>query len=228
MLHTLEPSQSLNVFPGLLTQDSVNATGSSKEVLRLCHQTLMCLGDLSRWRETQLVAKDRNWGPAISFYDLASRVYPASGASYNQLARIAQVEGDSFGAVYNLSRALAVEDPCRTSLDSLEQEFNRISDGAHEKDEPNETSSETFADDYKEMMAMFLSLHASYQRGGIVELNDTRETKVLKLLAEGIRRGKFPGLVLDKLVLINIAAEYRAFKGLGGYNSYSACQVQRH
>jgi hypothetical protein len=51
-------------------------------ILQSCHATLIRLGDLSRYRESELVSKDRNWGPAIGYYDLASVINPASGGNY--------------------------------------------------------------------------------------------------------------------------------------------------
>lgn len=113
----------------LSADEPTQVSGSlSHSVLTSCHQTLVRLGDLSRWRETQLKTKDRNWGPAIGYYDLARAIYPASGASHNQMAVIALVDLDHLRATYNLYRALAAEEPHPTAKGNLEIEFKKIED----------------------------------------------------------------------------------------------------
>ena len=90
-----------------------------------CYQTLIRLGDLSRWRETQLATKYRNWGPAIGYYELANRIYPDLGTSHNQLAVIAQNDGNYFDVIYHLYRALAVAEPCLGSKTNLQIHFKK-------------------------------------------------------------------------------------------------------
>jgi hypothetical protein len=97
-----------------------------KRILQSCHATLIRLGDLSRYRESELVSKDRNWGPAIGYYDLASVINPASGASQNQLAIIALADGNHLRATYHLYRALSAQEPHPTAKGNLEIELRKI------------------------------------------------------------------------------------------------------
>ena len=84
-------------------------------VFQSCHQTLIHLGDLSRYRETELVDKDkeRNWGPAKGYYDLAAEIYPDSGGAHNQLAVISREDGDHFRSVYTSTARLRASCPIR-------------------------------------------------------------------------------------------------------------------
>ena len=115
-MHCLLTS-SKEVFVKIISDLSVQSAPKTAEeslrtrILQSCHATLIRLGDLSRYRETELVAKDRNWGPAIGYYDLAMVIYPASGASHNQLAVIALADGNHLRATYHLYRALSAHEP---------------------------------------------------------------------------------------------------------------------
>ncbi|RMD43064.1 hypothetical protein DV735_g2069, partial [Chaetothyriales sp. CBS 134920] len=97
-------------------------------LLRVCHATLIHLGDLSRYREVALPkkGKERNWGPAIGYYDLAHRLIPADGLAFQQQAVISLAENDHFTTVYNLYRSLASEFPPHTARGNLELEFKKI------------------------------------------------------------------------------------------------------
>ena len=42
-----------------------------------CYRTLIRLGDLSRYRTTELEDPDkRRWGPAVGYYSLAGEIWP--------------------------------------------------------------------------------------------------------------------------------------------------------
>ena len=98
-----------------------------KELLKSsCHSTLIRLGDLSRWRETGLQTKERNWGPARRYYGLATFVDPISGVSYNQLAVIAGAEEDHLRTMYCLYRALAAEHLFQKAGVNLLKEFEKV------------------------------------------------------------------------------------------------------
>lgn len=172
-----------------------------------CHATLIRLGDLSRYRETEIVTgKARNWGPAIGYYDLASVIHPASGASHNQLAVIALADGNHLRATYHLYRALSAQEPHPTSKGNLEIELRKIlSAWAKRELIPREDAGIPG----KALTPWFVYLHAQCYKGLDFSEHDELENEVLSQLAVDLKERSLEG-TLQKFVLINIAAEYFA------------------
>ena len=194
-------------------------------ILLSCHQTLVRLGDLSRWRETQSVKRDRNWGPAIGYYNLAGLIYPKSGASHNQLAVIALVDANHLSATYHLYRALAVEEPHPTAKGNLEIEFGKIeeawSKGELIKTDPVRNSQEPG----KALMGWFMRLHARCYKGLDFPEHEELESEVLSQLVVDLKERSFES-TLSKLVMINLAAEYVAGVRVRGELSNFTCVDQ--
>ena len=112
---------------GLTVQPQKAATEKHQETLeKSCKQCIIRLGDLSRWRETELRPNEWNWGPAKGYYNLALTLDPAEGTCYNQLAVIALNGDDHLGAVYYLYRATAAAKPFPTAPDNLKVEFEKV------------------------------------------------------------------------------------------------------
>ncbi|KAJ5360675.1 DNA/RNA-binding domain E.t1.c1-type [Penicillium concentricum] len=172
-------------------------------ILQSCHATLIRLGDLSRYRESELVSKDRNWGPAIGYYDLASVINPASGASQNQLAIIALADGNHLRATYHLYRALSAQEPHPTAKGNLEIELRKIMSlwAKRELIRPEDAGIPGRA-----LTPWFLYLHAKCYKGTDFPEHDELESEVLSQLAVEIRERSLEG-TLQKFCLINIAAE---------------------
>ncbi|KAI9826923.1 MAG: hypothetical protein M1832_005862 [Thelocarpon impressellum] len=177
-------------------------------ILLSCHQTLVRLGDLSRYREAELNPKDRNWGPAIGYYDLAAAIYPASGASHNQYAVIALADGNHLGATYHLYRALAAEEPHPTAEGNLEIEFKKIL-AAWTKGELMVNGPAGDGDAGKALLSWFVRLHARCYRGEEFSEHDELENEVLSQLAVDLKERSLDK-TLHKFTLINVAAEYFA------------------
>ncbi|KAL2825614.1 hypothetical protein BDW59DRAFT_146076 [Aspergillus cavernicola] len=172
-------------------------------ILQSCHATLIRLGDLSRYRETELVSKDRNWGPAIGYYDLATLIYPASGASHNQLAVIALADGSHLRATYHLYRALSGPEPHPTAKGNLEIEFRKVTSlwAKRELIRPEDAGIPG-----KALAPWFVYLHAQCYRGVDFPEHDELESEVLSQLAVDLKERSLEG-TLQKFCLINIAAE---------------------
>ncbi len=187
-----------------------------QSILLSCHQTLVRLGDLSRWRETQLETKDRNWGPAIGYYDLARAVYPASGASHNQMAVIALVDLDHLRAMYYLYRALASEEPYPTAKGNLEIEFKKIED-AWSKGEMIQNDLGPFQDQApgKALVGWYVRLHARCYKGVEFPEHEELESEVLSQLTVDLKERSLEG-IFSNFILINIAAGYFAGVRLQG------------
>ena len=177
-------------------------------MLLSCYQTLIRLGDLSRYRETELAGDARNWGPAVGYYDLASAVLPASGVAHNQLAAIALVDGSHLRATYHLYRALAAEEPHQSAKRNLEVEFKKIVH-AWRKGDLIVKGSRREVSSTQALSAWFVLLHARSYRGEDVSNHDELEGEVLGRLTVSLKQ-QLPEHTLSRLILINIAAEHVA------------------
>ncbi len=173
---------------------------------RSCHSALIHLGDLSRYRETELQSKERNWGPAKGYYDLATAIDPSSGASYNQLAVIALDDGDHLRAVYYLYRALMVENPFPTARGNLVLEFKKILDRQKKQTliPPQDAGKPGVG-----LQAWFVVFHASCYKGIEFKERGDLENEILSQLAVDLKERPLDS-TLSKFTLINIAAEHLA------------------
>ena len=175
-------------------------------LVQSCHATLIRLGDLSRYRETELQLKERNWGPAKGYYDLATAIDPTSGASYNQLAIIARNDGDHLRAVYYLYRALAVEHPQPFAGENLEKEWRKILIRDMEKTLiPIQDAGRPGSG----LQAWFVAFHANCAKGIDSKRRREQEQEFLSQLAVDLKERPLDS-TLTKFVLINIAAEHLA------------------
>ncbi|CZT10474.1 uncharacterized protein RAG0_14936 [Rhynchosporium agropyri] len=166
-----------------------------------CHATLMRLGDLSRYRNS-FRTKDRSWAPALGYYALANDFCPSKGYAHQQMAVIALAEEDHLDALYHLYRALSTKEPHQLAFGNLEHEFKKII-SAFEKKVP-----QAKADKASTLCGWFVLLHAKFAQG--VDFTAQRielEREILSRLSLLIKEQTF-GETLEKLVIINIAAQY--------------------
>lgn len=177
------------------------------QALLTCHQTLIQLGDLSRYRETELVEKDRNWGPAKGYYDLAAEIYPDSGISHNQLAVIAREDGDHFRSTYHLYRSLATKQPHPQAKSNLELEFKKIVAAWSKGELINNHKSPDGTSAGRALIAWYVRLHSKCYKGQEFPQFDELEGEVLSHLAIELKERSLDS-ILHKIVLINLAAEY--------------------
>lgn len=173
------------------------------------------MGDLSRYRETELVSKNHNWGPAIGYYNLAGAIYPASGASHNQLAVIAQVDANHLRATYHLYRALTVGEPHKFAKGNLELEFKKIHAAWNKGELIINSPHRDSQGPGKALVGWFMRLHARCYNGVEFVEHDELESEVLSQLAIDLKERSLEG-TLHKFILINISAEYFAAERLKG------------
>ncbi|EDU43387.1 EST1-DNA-bind multi-domain protein [Pyrenophora tritici-repentis] len=180
------------------------------QVLLSCHQTLIQLGDLSRYRETELVEKnkERNWGPAKGYYDLAAEIYPDSGHAPNQLAVIAREDGDHFRCVYHLYRSLASREPYPQAKANLATEFKRVI-AAWDSGQLINNHKSAEGNTGRALIAWFIRLHSKLYKGEEFAAHDELEGEVLSHLAIELKERPLDS-VLTKIILINMSAEYFA------------------
>ncbi|PVH99657.1 hypothetical protein DM02DRAFT_528508 [Periconia macrospinosa] len=187
-------------------------------VLQSCHNTLIQLGDLSRYRETELGDdKDRNWGPAIGYYGLAAEIYPDSGHSHNQLAVIAREDGNHFRSVYHIYRSLASKHPYPQAKQNLEVEFKRIVHAWEKGELINNHKSPDGNAASRALIAWFVRLHSKCYKGEEFKEHDELEGEVLSHLAIELKEHSLDS-VLQKIILINLSAEYFASVQMKGHN----------
>jgi Est1 DNA/RNA binding domain/Telomerase activating protein Est1 len=216
----LEVAQKLRLDSKLLTEvdDVVNCAALSADtpvepslqeaqlLLDSCHATLVRLGDLSRYRETELQSKNRNWAPAVGYYELATTIKPSSGASHNQLAVIALADGSHLRVLYHLYRALGVEEPYPRARENLETEFKKILD--------RKSKNQLFPQQPEQqpagvLQAWFVYLHARLNDGVAFPEHEELENEVLTNLSVELKERSLEAL-LPRFVLINIAAQHLA------------------
>lgn len=178
------------------------------QVLRSCHSALIQLGDLSRYRETERGDdKDRNWGPAIGYYELAAEIYPESGHPHNQLAVIAREDGNHFRSVYHIYRSLASKQPYPQAKQNLELEFKRIVSAWEKGELINNHKSPDGGAVGRALIAWFVRLHGKCYKGEEFKEHDELEGEVLSHLALELKEHSLD-IILRRIILINLAAEY--------------------
>lgn len=182
-----------------------------------CKRCIIYLGDLSRWRETELNLKERNWGPAKGYYNLALSFDPAEGACYNQLAVISLHTDDHVGAVYNLHRAFAVAPPFPMATDNLRVEFEKV---LRLNIEESYGMMDRSGDDIVSALGKrFLAFHAHcYMKPYDFVAFQQKASDVLGMIAlcfQDTKSGAFDHF-LQRACLINITAEHLAKKGMEG------------
>jgi hypothetical protein len=181
-------------------------------IIQSCHSTLIRLGDLSRYRETELQTKERNWGPAKGYYDLAAAIDPASGASFNQLAVIALADGNHLRAVYFLHRALTVAKPFPTAQANLDLEFKKILDLQKRQ---KLITPENAGKPGSGLSAWFVAFHANCHIGVEFKGQGELESEILGQLAVELKERPLES-TLSKFSLVNIAAEFLASRRAAG------------
>ncbi|KAF2843813.1 hypothetical protein M501DRAFT_926145 [Patellaria atrata CBS 101060] len=178
-------------------------------LLLSCYQTLIYLGDLSRYRETETGGKEQNWGPAVGYYGLATEIYPQSGMAHNQQAVIALADGNHLRATYHLYRSLSTKEPHPLALKNLEIEFKKIVSAWDKGELINNRRGGEGNVPGKALIAWFVRLHSKCYKGEDFNGHDELENEVLSQLALELKERSLEG-TLQKFVLINIAAEYFA------------------
>lgn len=130
-------------------------------------------------------------------------IYPASGASHNQLAVIALADGSHLKATYHLYRALAAREPHPSAKGNLEIEFRKIMSAWAKREliRPEDAGIPG-----RSLAPWFVYLHAQCYKGTDFSEHDELESEVLNQLAVDLKERSLEG-TLQKFCLINIAAE---------------------
>lgn len=186
-----------------------------QKLLKSCHQSLIYLGDLSRYRASDKLDKAPNFGPAIGYYDLACTLVPSSGMGHHQLAVVALEQRQHLHAIYHLYRAMVVDDPHPHAPSNLKLEFDKTN-AAWDRGElipkavPNDPDVSK-----RTLIGWFVRLHSMCYRGeefrGFEEL-------VREVLAQICAEVKLRSIdsTLKRMVMVNLAAQYNAGENFQG------------
>lgn len=188
-----------------------------KQIIRSCYLTLVQLGDLSRYRETELQTKERNWGPAKGYYDLATALDPTSGISSNQLAVVALADQDHLRAVYYLYRAVCIAHPAPQAQGNLDIGFKKIRKRSAEG-KPI-LSGDAIIEGNRELQNSFLLFHARCFLNEDVG-HENQQNVILSILAEELRERPYDTMI-RKFCFINISAQDLAARRFSSTSSLS-------
>ena len=158
----------------------------------------------------------------MEYYGLANDLYPYSGHAFNQMAVISLAEGQHLDAIYHLYRALAIDEPHPVAEGNLATEFRSIIrkwESGGKKFGKNIVSSDpgsrAATGHTAPLISWFVRLQAKLYKGEEFFGHDELENEVLGQMTVLLKEQSLEG-ILDKMVLINIAAEYFAAERLQG------------
>lgn len=180
-----------------------------KKVLYSCHQTLIYLGDLSRYRASDKLDKTPDFGPAIGYYGLACTLRPASGLGHHQIAVIALEQRDHLRAIYHLYRAMVVDEPHPNAASNLKLEFDKINASWDrgdliQKGSPNDPESTK-----RTLVGWFVRLHSMCVKGEPFRGHDELEGEVVGQLAAELKHRSLGG-TLTRMLMVNLASQHIA------------------
>ncbi|KAK5111460.1 hypothetical protein LTR62_004912 [Meristemomyces frigidus] len=180
-------------------------------VLKACHQVLIYLGDLSRYRASDELDTKQDWAPALGFYGLAHTILPANGLGQHQQAVVALERRAHLSALYHLYRSVLAAQPHPAALKNLKLEFGKI-DAAWDKLElipklaPNDPEAPK-----QNLTGWFVRMHSLCVKGETFNSHAELEREVLAQLAAILRKdtSTFQSTVM-RMVMVNLAAQYHA------------------
>ena len=168
-------------------------------VLSSCHSTLICLGDLARYR---VQAKHKkSFDMALAFYSIAHDLIPDSGYAFSQMGIVSLEQGSHLDAVYHFYRAWAVKNPHPMARQNVEAKFkdaqkqNAMSRG---KGSPPSA--------YEPLTLWFVRLHALIYKGEPVSAQHNElEREVIHRLSTAAKDANAVPMLL-KMALVNMSA----------------------
>jgi len=172
------------------------------KVLVSCYQTLIHLGDLSRYRVE--AKQKKTYDTAQAFYSVAHDLMPESGRAYHQMGIVSQDENNRLDLLYHIYRALAVKEPHPKAREHLEGKFKAIK-GQHASPRGKAPSSAHDA-----LILWFFKLHALFYKGEPVSTQyNELEREVIHRLSSAIKDSSF-SLSILKMALVNMSACHTA------------------
>lgn len=201
---------------GESSQPSISAELRSK-LLHSCHQTLIYLGDLSRYRASEKLDKNPDFGPAIGYYGLASTLMPASGIAHNQQAVVALERRHHLAAIYHLYRALVAPEPHPLAEKNLKVQFEKTNTAWDrgeliQKGPPNDPEASK-----RTLVGWFVRLHSMCYKGEPFRGYDELEREVLGQLGVELKLRTLDSALM-RMVMTNLAAQWNIGEKFQGRN----------
>ncbi|KAK6007277.1 hypothetical protein QM012_006285 [Aureobasidium pullulans] len=178
-------------------------------VILSCHQTLIYLGDLFRYRAAERLDKEPDWGPAIGYYALAASLRPESGLAFHQQSVVAFEQGDFLRSTYYLYRSINVDEPHPNAIPNLELQFKKITTGWQKGDLVPKNSPQDPVASRKALTSWFIRFHSLSYNGEQFAGYDELEREVLSRTITEIKARTLDG-ILSKMTLINFCAQATA------------------
>ena len=174
-----------------------------------CHQTLIYLGDLFRYRAAERLDKEPDWGPAIGYYALAASLRPESGLAFHQQSVVAFEQGDYLRSTYYLYRSINVIEPHPNAIPNLELQFKKITTGWQKGDLVPKNSPQDPVASRKALLSWFIRFHSLSYNGNLFTGYDELEREVLSRTVTEMKACALDG-ILSKMSLINFCAQATA------------------
>ena len=186
-----------------------------EKALYSCHHALIYLGDLSRYRASEKLDKEPDFGPAIGYYRLACTLRPSSGMGHHQQAVIALEQRNHMPGIYHLYRAIVVEDPHPNAADNLKLEFDKTNAAWDrgdliQKGAPNDPESSK-----RTLVGWFVRLHSMCFKGEPFRGYEELEREVLGQLGAELKQRALDA-TLTRMIMTNLAAQYNAAESFQG------------
>lgn len=193
-----------------------------KKVLYSCHQTLIYLGDLSRYRGSEKLDKTPDFGPAIGYYSLACTLRPASGMGQHQQAVVALEQRHHLRAIYHLYRALVAAEPHPLAANNLKLEFDKTNAALGrgeliQRGQPNDPEASK-----RTLVGWFVRLHSMCYKGEQFRGYEELEREVLGQLGVELKHRPLDSTLM-RMILINLAAQYDAGEKFQGLSTTVCC-----
>lgn len=184
-------------------------------VLSSCHQTLIYLGDLSRWRASEKLDKNPDFGPATGYYGLACTIRPESGMGHHQLAVVALEQRHHLQAIYHLYRSICVAEPHPNAVKNLTVQFEKTNAAWDkgdliQKGSPNDPEAPKRA-----LIGWFVRLHSMCFKGEKFRGFDELEREVMGQLSAELKLRSL-GSTLTRMILVNIASQHMSIENYKG------------
>lgn len=212
----LNGSNSGTSAPQLASNSRVYTVPDDKNAaLAITRDSLIYLGDLSRWRHKAHVERQNptpQWQKARLYYELAHEVDPDSGMAKHQLFVLAQDDNKWFPALALLYQSLASAYPHPQAINNVEMLLTRRLTGPIDQLIKKVKPSNEEIPVVGTIRAWFLQLHVCFYRGLPFENHDEMESEVLTRLGQALKDDTDLDHTLLSMALTNIAAEYVALE----------------
>lgn len=163
---------------------------------RECQRCLVCLGDLERYRQLHLTAPaEREFSRAEWFYLQAAYIFHPGGAPHNQLAVLAERQGQRVVALYRNVRSLCSAEPFPSARRHIGVTLGGGAATAavrRGKDQPPLTNQQEFMRGFSEAFLQALAWQVQDRAGG--DANAAAAAAAAARAANALRNHFLPGL----------------------------------